>query len=154
MTTAIYAGSFDPITNGHLDVIESGAKIFDKLIVAVAYNSTKQGFLPVEDKISLIKECTKDIPNIEVDFFEGLTVNYAKEKGATVLLRGLRSQNDYDFEIQLTHNNRILAPDIKTVFLMTKPEYSFISSRIVREILANDGDISKLVPKPVFEYFK
>ncbi|MCQ2754748.1 MAG: pantetheine-phosphate adenylyltransferase [bacterium] len=154
MTTAIYAGSFDPITNGHLDVIESGAKIFDKLIVAVAYNSTKQGFLPVEDKISLIKECTKDIPNIEVDFFEGLTVNYAKEKGATVLLRGLRSQNDYDFEIQLTHNNRILAPDISTVFLMTKPEYSFISSSIVREILANDGDISKLVPKPVLEYLK
>lgn len=152
MKIAIYPGSFDPITNGHIDVLESGAKIFDKVIIAVAKNSEKNGFLPIEDRIKLIKESTKHIPNVEVDSFDGLTIEYAKQKGAQVLLRGLRAVSDFEYEMKLSQTNSALAPDIQTVFLITKPEYNFISSSQVREINANKGDISKFVPKPVNDY--
>lgn len=152
MTIAIYPGSFDPITNGHIDILKSGAEIFDKVIIAVAYNAEKQGFLPVNTRTELIKKCTRDIPNIEVDCFEGLTIEYAKKRNASVLLRGLRTSFDFEYELQLSQTNHALFDEIKTVFLITKPEYNFISSSCVREILLNKGDISKFVPSAVSEY--
>lgn len=152
MTIAIYPGSFDPITNGHLDILKSGAEIFDKVIIAVSYNANKQGFLPVQTRVKLIQESVKNLPNIEVDFFEGLTVEYAKKRGASVLLRGLRTSFDFEYEMQLSQTNNALYNEIKTVFLITKPEYNFISSSCVREILLNKGDISGFVPEPVRAY--
>ena len=154
MTIAIYPGSFDPITNGHLDILKSGAEIFDKVIIAVSYNANKQGFLPVDIRTKLIEESEKDIPNVEVDSFEGLTVEYAKKRGATVLLRGLRTSFDFEYEMQLSQTNHALYGDIITVFLITKPEYNYISSSCVREILLNKGDIKGFVPDPVCEYLK
>lgn len=152
MTIAIYPGSFDPITNGHIDILKSGAEIFDKVIIAVSYNVNKQGFLPVETRVELIRESVKDIPNVEVDSFEGLTVEYAKKRGASVLLRGLRTSFDFEYEMQLSQTNHALYNEIKTVFLITKPEYNFISSSCVREILLNKGDITSFVPKEVQAY--
>ena len=152
MTIAIYPGSFDPITNGHLDILKSGSEIFDKVIIAVSYNVNKKGFLTVDERVNLIKESVTSFKNVEVDSFEGLTVEYAKKKGADVLLRGLRTSFDFEYELQLSQANNALDKDLKTVFLITKPEYNFISSSMVREILANKGDISKFVPAPVYEY--
>lgn len=152
MKIAIYPGSFDPITKGHLDILKTAAGIFDKVIIAVAKNSEKHGFLPVEKRVQLIKESVKDIENVEVDSFDGLTINYAHKKGATVLIRGLRAVSDFEYEMQLSQANSALDPDVKTVFLTTKPKYNFISSSTIKEIFINDGDISKFVPEPVFEY--
>ena len=152
MKIAIYPGSFDPFTNGHLDILKSGAEIFDKVIIAVSYNINKKGFLSVDERVDLIKRCVSNIPNIEVDSFEGLTVDYAKKKGANTLLRGLRTSFDFEYELQLSQTNNALFNDLKTVFLITKPEYNFISSSMVREILVNKGDISKFVPKVVEDY--
>ena len=152
MTIAIYPGSFDPITNGHIDILKSGAEIFDKVIIAVSYNINKKGFLPIDVRTKLIEESVKDIPNVEVDSFQGLTVEYAKKRNASVLLRGLRTSFDFEYEMQLSQTNSALYKDIKTVFLITKPEYNFISSSAVREILVNKGDISAFVPDAVSEY--
>lgn len=149
---AIYAGSFDPLTNGHLDLIKDASKLFDNLIVLVAKNSKKLGFLPIEKRAELIKESVAGLKNVSVDTYEGLTVNYAKEKGADYLLRGMRSVSDFDNEMQISKTNEILNPNIKTVFLFSSSENSAISSSIVREIFANNGDISRFVPKPVWEY--
>ena len=152
MTIAIYPGSFDPITNGHLDILKSGAEIFDKVIIAVSYNMNKKSFLTVDERVSLIEKSIKHLPNVEVDSFEGLTVDYAKEKGADILLRGLRTSFDFEYELQLSQTNSSLSPNLKTVFLITKPEYNFISSSMVREVLINKGSISKFVPSIVEEY--
>lgn len=152
MTIAIYPGSFDPITNGHIDILKSGSEIFDKVIIAVSYNINKQGFLSVDERVDLIKKSVAHLSNVEVDAFEGLTVEYAKKKGADVLLRGLRTSFDFEYELQLSQTNNALNKDLKTVFLITKPEYNFISSSMVREILANKGDISKFVPKEVNDF--
>lgn len=154
MTIAIYPGSFDPITNGHIDILKSGAEIFDKVIIAVSYNINKKGFLPIDVRTKLIEGSVKDIPNVEVDSFQGLTVEYAKKRNASVLLRGLRTSFDFEYEMQLSQTNSALYKDIKTVFLITKPEYNFISSSAVREILVNKGDISAFVPDAVSEYLK
>lgn len=152
MTIAIYPGSFDPITNGHLDILKSGSEIFDKVIIAVSYNINKSGFLTVEERVELIKQSISGLKNVEVDSFEGLTVEYAKKKNADVLLRGLRTSFDFEYELQLSQTNNALNKELKTVFLITKPEYNFISSSMVREILINQGDISKFVPKAVENY--
>ena len=154
MTIAIYPGSFDPITNGHLDILKSGSEIFDRVIIAVSYNINKQGFLPVEERIDLIKKSVSHLKNVEVDSFEGLTVEYAKKKNADVLLRGLRTSFDFEYELQLSQTNNALNKDLKTIFLITKPEYNFISSSMVREILSNNGDISKFVPTEVNNFLK
>ena len=154
MTIAIYPGSFDPITNGHIDILKSGSEIFDKVIIAVSYNVNKQGFLSVQERVDLIKKSVSHLKNVEVDSFEGLTVEYAKKKGADVLLRGLRTSFDFEYELQLSQTNNALNKDLKTVFLITKPEYNFISSSMVREILANNGDISKFVPNEVNNFLK
>ena len=152
MTIAIYPGSFDPITLGHLDVLETGCKIFDKIIIAVSFNCNKKGFLDPQIRKELIEKSVSHLPNVEVDLFEGLTIEYAKKHNAEVLLRGLRAVSDFEYEMQLSQTNSTLAPDIKTVFLITKPEYSFISSSTVKEVFINKGDISMFVPKPVKEY--
>lgn len=154
MKLAIYPGSFDPITLGHIDVLKDGAQMFDKVIITVSNNISKNALLTVEERLNLIKQSVKDIPNVEVDSFDGLTVEYAKSKGATILLRGLRAVSDFEYEMQLSQTNRSLDESIKTVFLITKPEYNFISSSSVKEILKNNGDISKFVPKPVNDYLK
>ena len=154
MTIAIYPGSFDPITNGHIDILKSGSEIFDRVIIAVSYNINKQGFLSVDERVNLIKKSVAHLSNVDVDAFEGLTVEYAKKKGADVLLRGLRTSFDFEYELQLSQTNNALNKDLKTVFLITKPEYNFISSSMVREIIANKGDISKFVPAEVNDFLK
>ena len=154
MTIAIYPGSFDPITNGHLDILKSGSEIFDKVIIAVSYNVNKKSFLSVEERVSLIKQSVFHLKNVEVDSFQGLTVDYAKEKGADILLRGLRTSFDFEYELQLSQTNNALNNNLKTVFLITKPEYNCISSSMVREILANNGDFSNFVPNVVYNYLK
>ena len=152
MKIAIYPGSFDPITKGHLDILKTGSEIFDKVIIAVAKNSEKKGFLPVDKRLELIRESIKDLDNVEADSFDGLTIEYAKKKGAKVLIRGLRAVSDFEYELQLSQANSAMCEDIKTVFLTTKPKYNFISSSTIKEIFINDGDISKFVPQPVYEY--
>jgi len=152
MKIAIYPGSFDPITKGHLDILKNAAGIFDKVIIAVAHNAQKTGFLTTQERLNLIKESVKGIDNVEVDSFEGLTIEYAKKTGAEVLIRGLRAVSDFEYEMQLSQTNSALCDKVKTVFLTTKPKYNFISSSTIREILANGGDISKFVPEPVYDY--
>lgn len=154
MKIAVYPGSFDPITLGHLDVLKDGAHMFDKVIITVSNNISKHALLSVGERKELIRQSVADIPNVEVDSFDGLTVEYAKKVGATILLRGLRAVSDFEYEMQLSQTNRSLSEDIKTVFLITRPEYNFISSSSVKEILKNDGDISKFVPKPVSDYLQ
>ncbi len=154
MKIAVYPGSFDPITLGHLDVLKDGAHMFDKVIITVSNNISKHALLSVEERKELIRQSVAEIPNVEVDSFDGLTVEYAKKVGATILLRGLRAVSDFEYEMQLSQTNRSLSEDIKTVFLITRPEYNFISSSSVKEILKNDGDISKFVPKPVSDYLQ
>lgn len=154
MRTAIYPGSFDPITKGHLDVLEKASSMFDKIIIAVLKNQDKKGFLPVEDRVRLIKESIKHLSNVEVDYFDGLTIDYARSKDATVLIRGLRAVSDFEYEMQLSQTNNALAPEITTVFLITKPKYNFISSSIVKEVASKGRDVSKFVPPSVVEYFK
>lgn len=152
--TAIYPGSFDPITKGHLDVLERASKMFDRVIIAVLKNSSKKSFLPVEDRVKLIKESIKELSNVEVDSFEGLTIEYAQSKGAHFLIRGLRAVSDFEYELQLCQTNSAIAPDIDTVFLTTKPKYNFISSSIVKELSYFGTDVSKFVPKSVVEYLQ
>lgn len=152
MKIAVYPGSFDPITLGHIDVLRDGAQMFDKVIITVSNNISKTSLLSVEERLHLIKESVKEFDNVEVDCFNGLTVEYAKSKNATILLRGLRAVSDFEYEMQLSQTNRSLNEDIKTVFLITRPEYNFISSSSVKEILKNNGDISKFVPEPVSKY--
>jgi pantetheine-phosphate adenylyltransferase len=146
---AIYPGSFDPITFGHLDVIERGAKLFDKVIVAVLSNPSKQPLFKVEQRIEQIAHCTKHLTNVEVDSFIGLTVDYAKLRQAGVLLRGLRVLSDFEKELQMAHTNKTLQDEIETVFLATAKEYSFLSSSVVKEIARFGGAIEHLVPESV-----
>ena len=151
---AIYPGSFDPVTNGHIDILERASKMFDKVIIAVLKNNNKKSLIPVEDRVNLIKEAIKEIKNTEVDSFDGLTVEYARKKGAKFLIRGLRAVSDFEYEMQLSQANMSIAPDIGTVFLITKPKYNFISSGIVKEVASYGEDISKFAPNCVVEYLK
>lgn len=146
MTKALYAGSFDPFTNGHLDILKQASQIFDEVIIAVANNSEKKSFLPLEKRLEIIRKSTADINNVVVDAYDGLTVEYAKQHGANILVRGVRNSSDFEYELQISGVNSALAKEIKTVLLMPSPENSYISSTIVREIYSNGGDISKLVP--------
>jgi pantetheine-phosphate adenylyltransferase len=147
---AVCPGSFDPITYGHLDIIKRGAKVFDELYVVVLNNSSKQPLFTVEERMSLIKEVIKDIPNVKVDEFHGLLVDYAKNVGASAIIRGLRAVSDFEYEMQITSMNRVLNEDIETFFVMTNNQYSFLSSSIVKEVAHYDGKISELVP-PIVE---
>jgi len=146
---AIYPGSFDPITNGHLDLIERGCRLFDKLIVAILRNETKQPLFSIEERIEMLREVVDCYPNVAVDSFDGLLVDYAAQNGATVLLRGIRAISDYEYELQMALMNRRLRPDIETVFMMASEAHSFISSRLVKEVFGLGGNIAGLVPPPV-----
>ena len=148
---AIYPGSFDPITFGHLDIITRGSQLFEKVIVAVLSNPSKKPLFSVEKRIEQIRYCTKNIPNVEIDSFSGLTVTYAKLKGAKVLLRGLRVLSDFEKELQMAHTNKTLQEEIETVFLATTKEYSFLSSSVVKEIAQFGGEIAHLVPEKIAE---
>jgi pantetheine-phosphate adenylyltransferase len=146
---AVCPGSFDPITYGHLDIIKRGAKVFDEVYIVVLNNSSKQPLFSIEERIHLIKEVTKDIPNVKVDEFHGLLVDYAKSVNANAIIRGLRAVSDFEYEMQITSMNRVLNEDIETFFIMTNNQYSFLSSSIVKEVAHYDGKISELVPSIV-----
>ena len=146
---AIYPGSFDPITKGHLDLIERGSKLFDRLIAAILRNENKEPLFSVEERMEMLAEVVRDYHNVEVDCFDGLLVDYARQRKATVLLRGIRAISDYEFELQMALMNRRLRPEIETVFLMAGEAYSFISSRLVKEVIGLGGNISGLVPPSV-----
>jgi pantetheine-phosphate adenylyltransferase len=146
MKIAIYPGSFDPITIGHLDIIERALNIFDALYVVVSVNPSKQGFFTVEERLDMLKEVLKDRPRITVTTNDKLTVQKAKELGATHIVRGLRALTDFEYEFQLTHANRVLDSDIDTLFFMTEQAHSFLSSSAVKEIATFGGDISQFLP--------
>ena len=146
---AIYPGSFDPITLGHLDIIERGCQLFERVIVAVLLNPDKSPLFKVQQRLEQISSCTRHLPNVEVDSFLGLTVEYAKLKNAKVLLRGLRVLSDFEKELQMAHTNQTLWSEIETVFLATSNEYSFLSSSVVKEIARFGGSVDHLVPKQV-----
>ena len=147
----LYPGSFDPVTLGHLDIIERGAKIVDKLIVGVLLNGMKNPMFSVEQRIQLLKEATKHLPNVEIRPFQGLLVDFLKQEGATEVIRGLRAVTDFEYELQMAQANRNLYPEMETVFLTTNVQYSFISSTIVKDILRHNGDVSHFVPQSVLE---
>ena len=145
MRKAIYPGSFDPVTFGHLDIIERSSAIFDELIVGVLNNSEKNSLFSVDERVSMLMELTKDIPNVTVDSFDGLLVDYMKS-GATIIVRGLRAVTDFEYELQIAQTNHVEYPAAETVFLTTNLKYSYLSSSVVREFAAYGGDISKFVP--------
>jgi pantetheine-phosphate adenylyltransferase len=148
---AIYPGSFDPITNGHLDLIERGSRLVDKLIVAVLRNERKQPLFSVAERAEMLSEVVKDFANVEVDHFDGLLVDFASKKRATLLIRGIRAISDYEHELQMALMNRRLRPEIETVFLMASEAHSFLSSHLVKQVIGLGGNITGLVPPLVEE---
>ena len=144
MVIAVYPGSFDPATYGHLDIIRRASVSFDKVIVGVLHNSAKTPLFSVEERVNILREATKDIPK-----FEGLSVNFARENHAQVIVRGLRAVTDFEYELQMAQTNRVLAPDIDTVFLTTSLEYAYLSSTIMKEVARFGGDLSKFGPSPI-----
>lgn len=149
--TAIYPGSFDPVTNGHLDLIARGAMIFDKLIVAVARNLEKDPLFPVKERVEMLEAVTFDWKNVEVEVFEGLLMDYARARNATVVLRGIRAVSDYEYELQMAMMNRKIEPQIETVFMLPGEAYSYLSSRLVKELARLGGPVKGLVPPLVEE---
>lgn len=149
MSTAIYPGSFDPITNGHVSIIKSGLVVFDKLIVAVLSNPKKKALFSVDERIEMIRETIGAEKKVEVDSFEGLLVDYCDQKGARVVLRGLRAVADFEYELQMANMNRHLNTKVETVFLMANDAYFYVSSNLVKEAATLGGDVSKLVPPSV-----
>lgn len=146
MTTAVYPGSFDPATNGHLDVIERAAQLFDKVIVGVLKNSAKSPLFSVEERVTMLGEVTKELPNVKVIPFAGLLVEFARQTDSKMIIRGLRAITDFEYELQMSQMNRKLEENVETVFLTTNLEYSYLSSSMVKEVAAFGGDISQLVP--------
>lgn len=146
---AICPGSFDPVTLGHLDIIRRGANIFDEVIVAVLINGSKKPLFTVEERLELLKVSTKDIPNVSIDCFGGLLIDYVKQKNVNVVLRGLRAVSDFEYEMQITSINKKLDEDIETFFMMTNNQYSFLSSSIVKEVAQYKASVADLVPEPV-----
>ena len=149
MVKAIYPGSFDPATNGHLDIILRSSQLFDELTVGILNNSKKMPLFSVEERVKILREITKDYANVKVEAFDGLTVNFAKRCGAKVIVRGLRAITDFEYELQLAQTNRVLVSDLDTMFLTTSLEYAYLSSTTVKEVAELGGDITKFVPKLV-----
>lgn len=149
MNIAVYPGSFDPVTNGHLDIISRGAMVFEKVIVAVLHNSSKKPLFTVEERVQLIKESTAHLKNVEVDSFHGLLIDYMNERQAQIIIRGLRAVSDFEYEMQVAAINQKLNPKVETFFMKTSNEYSYVSSSIVKEAASYGGDIGDLVPDVV-----
>ncbi len=148
----LYPGSFDPITNGHVDVIQRVARLFDEVIVAVLNNQSKEEFIPLEDRLKLVREAIDDVKNVSVESFSGLTVQYAQTRGADVIVRGLRAPSDFEYELEMSQINYFLSNGLETLFIMTNPKYSFIRSSRVKELVSLGGEIKELVPNVVFKY--
>ncbi|ELV4796711.1 pantetheine-phosphate adenylyltransferase [Listeria monocytogenes] len=148
---AVIPGTFDPITNGHLDIIERAAKIFDVLYVSVLNNSSKKPLFTIEERMEMIRQVTAHLPNVQVESASGLTVDYAATRGATAIVRGLRAVSDFEYEMQIASMNRTLNAEIETFFIMTNTKYSFLCSSMVKEVAQYQGDISELVPEIVNE---
>lgn len=154
MRIGVYPGSFDPVTNGHIDIIRRSAKLVDKLIVGILNNSNKNPLFSIEERTELLIRLTKDLPNVEIDHFSGLLVDFMKEKNAKINIRGLRAVSDFEYELQMAQTNYSLDNEVETIFLVTRVEYSFLSSSIVKEVAKYGGDISKLVPRETEDYIK
>lgn len=146
---AVYPGSFDPLTNGHVDIIRRGARLFDRIFVAILVNAAKAPLFTVAERVALIKDVFRDMPSVETDTFEGLLVDYARQKEASVIVRGLRGVSDFEYEMQMALMNRHLSPEVETVFMMPSEQYSYVSSRLVKEVAALGGSTAGLVPAPV-----
>ncbi len=151
MRTAVYPGSFDPVTYGHLDVIARASVMFDRLIIAVLNNSAKNPLFSADERVKMIKEVTKDFPNVEVDSFDGLLVDYVRRQNASVIVRGLRAVTDFEYELQMAQMNRKIAPEVDTIFLTTSLEYAYLSSSIVKEVARYDRPLGEFVPPFVEE---
>ena len=151
MNKAIYPGSFDPFTNGHLDILNRASQVFDEVIVLVAINPAKKTTFTVAERIAILEETLKDLKNVRVDSYEGLTVDYARKVGAKHIIRGLRAVMDFEYEFQLAAANRFANPEIDMIFFMANPDTSFISSSVVKELRANGADVSSLVPPAVMK---
>lgn len=151
---AIYPGSFDPVTNGHLDIVERGLKLFDEIIVAILINPAKQSLFPVKERLELLDECLKKFPNVKTDSFDGLLVDYARQKGASAILRGMRALSDFEHEFQMAIMNRRMDREIQTVFLMTGMRWIFTSSSIIKEVAQFGGSFSGMVPDIVEKKLK
>lgn len=151
MKRAIYPGSFDPVTLGHMDIISRAAKVVDELIVAVLINSAKKPLFSVEERVSMLEEITRNIPNVKVKSFDGLLVEYAESEKADFIVRGLRAVTDFEYELQIAQSNHIVNPRVDTLFLTTSLEYAYLSSTIVKEIASYGGDISHFVPEQLME---
>ncbi|MBO5550804.1 MAG: pantetheine-phosphate adenylyltransferase [Lachnospiraceae bacterium] len=158
MAHALYPGSFDPVTFGHIDVIKRASALFDNITVAVLNNGAKSPLFSVDERVNMLRDVCRDIPDIEIDSFSGLTADYVKSNGINVIIRGLRAVTDFEYELQMAQTNRKLAPEADTVFLTTSLEYAYLSSTTVKEVAYFGGDISKFVPKDIekliFEKFK
>lgn len=148
---AVCPGTFDPITNGHLDIIERAAKTFDVIFISVLKNANKKPLFSLEERIQLIEDATNHLPNVRVESSEGLLVDYARKKRATVVIRGLRAVTDFEYELQIAAMNRTLDAELETLFVMTNPKYSFLSSSMIREVASYNGDVGNLVPPNVNE---
>jgi pantetheine-phosphate adenylyltransferase len=148
-TLAIYPGSFDPLTNGHVDIIQRGAKLFDRIVVAILLNVEKSPLFTVAERVDIAREVFRGNPNVEVDTFEGLLVEYARRKRAGVIVRGLRAISDFEYEMQMALMNRHLNPEVETVFMMPSETYTYVSSRLVKEVVALGGSVTNLVPRLV-----
>ncbi|OCT13858.1 pantetheine-phosphate adenylyltransferase [Paenibacillus pectinilyticus] len=151
ITVAVYPGSFDPVTYGHLDIIHRAAKVFDKLIVAVLNNTSKNALFSLEERIELLRKVTADLPNVEIDGFRDLMVNYMKARNVRLIVRGLRAVSDFEYELQMASTNHKLNPDVETFFMTSKPQFSYLSSSIVKEIAKFHGPVEELVPAEVEE---
>ncbi len=154
MKIAVFPGSFDPITNAHVDIVERALSLFDKVYVAIGVNHAKTGLLSHDERLAVVKSTFADMPQVEAVHFKGLTVDFCREVGAAYILRGIRNTNDFEFEKAIAHNNETLAKDVETVFLISRIGFSHVSSTIIREIFANQGDISSLAPEKVVEFLK
>ncbi|MBQ1608222.1 MAG: pantetheine-phosphate adenylyltransferase [Lachnospiraceae bacterium] len=149
MRRAIYPGSFDPVTFGHLDIIKRSSKLFDEIIVGVLNNSQKNALFSIDERVNMIKELTREYPNVRVDSFEGLLVDYAKQVDASIIIRGLRAVTDFEYELQIAQTNHVQYQNLETVFLTTSLNYSYLSSTVVREFASHGGDISRFVPAEI-----
>src|SRR4029079_12794618 len=151
MRIAVYPGSFDPLTNGHLDIIRRGTRLFDRVLVAVLENEGKSPLFTVGERMELIARCTEDLPGVEIHSFSGLLVDFMRRVGAAVVVRGIRAVSDYEYELQMALMNRELSAEVETIFMLPAVEYTYVSSRLVKEVFRLGGDISRLVPPPVLK---